>query len=116
MNQNVFDVQAAYQEALAFYPADPSPEQQASVRADLDLCLRFPGEYVIFVDRWEKGPGGQVELRREVLAHGAELQGVGPDALSLAAGGQAVLRYLPGPEEGRGGVIPEPGETPHTAG
>ena len=52
-----------------------SPAAQDRIREDLRLRFEFPGEYVVYIDRW-KVHGRVRRLCREVLGHSPSLKAV----------------------------------------
>jgi hypothetical protein len=97
MNANWFDLEEAYQSALAFFPADVSDEQKELIRADLKLQLDFPGEYVVFEDRWERAKGS-TRLHRTVLRHHPDVGELQEFLLNHTNRGGVTLRFAAGPD------------------
>src|SRR5947209_19729888 len=84
MSVNEAEFEAAFQDALTHFP-DPSEEQKQSVHEDLLLSFRYPGEFVVYVDRWA-GPKGTAPLRREVIHHHPDLAEVQQAVTAAEAG------------------------------
>ncbi len=99
------DIETAYTQALACYPEELSSEERQRLRADLQLQIDYPGEYVAHIDLWE-GEAPHRRLARRVLAHSPSLDDVQPALVEHVEAG-AVVCYADDPDDETVDILPE---------
>ncbi|HKI33570.1 MAG TPA: hypothetical protein VKA46_17075 [Gemmataceae bacterium] len=99
------DIEVVYAQALACYPEELPVEDRQRLRADLQLQIDYPGEYVAYIDLWE-GDASRRRLARRVVAHGPSLDDIQPALIEHRENGAAVC-YADDPDDDSVDRLPE---------